>query len=183
MTDHQPRSVFLLTVRVRFHELDPLGHVNNAVFLTYLEEAAIEHAAAAGWLSSRLREHGGVFIARRHEIDFLQPAVEGDLLQVRTWAEAMNGARARRAYEIIRLNRAEGASPRDGLIDVADFEPAQRAALLVRARTEWAFVDVVAGRPRRIPAEVRDDFLLATAGKPIGNVTPNAPPLRHHSAE
>ncbi|MDQ4099606.1 MAG: acyl-CoA thioesterase, partial [Chloroflexota bacterium] len=151
MTDQPPRSVFLLTVRVRFHELDPLGHVNNAVFLTYLEEAAIEHAAAAGWPSSRLREHGGVFIARRHEIDFLQPAVEGDLLQVRTWAEAMSGARARRAYEIIRLDRADSARPQDGLVDVADVEPAQRAALLVRALTEWAFVDVVEGRPRRIP--------------------------------
>ena len=105
MTETQPRGVFLLTVRVRFHELDPLGHVNNAVFLTYLEEAAIEHSAAAGWPASRLREHG-VFIARRHEIDFLQPAVEGDVLQVRTWAESMSGARAIRAYEIARLNRA-----------------------------------------------------------------------------
>jgi acyl-CoA thioester hydrolase len=160
----QPRGVFLLTVRVRFHELDPLGHVNNAVFLTYLEEAAIEHAAAAGWPSSRLREHGGVFIARRHEIDFLQPAIEGDLLQVRTWAESMSGARALRAYEIVRLDRTVGELPLDGLIDVADLEPAPRNALLVRARTEWAFVDVAAGRPRRIPASVRDDFLLAADG-------------------
>jgi acyl-CoA thioester hydrolase len=161
----QPRGVFLLTVRVRFHELDPLGHVNNAVFLTYLEEAAIEHAAAAGWPSSRLREHGGVFIARRHEIDFLQPAIEGDLLQVRTWAESMSGARALRAYEITRLDRAEGGSPpQDGLVDAANVEPIARDRLLVRARTEWAFVDVAAGRPRRIPAAVRDDFLLATEG-------------------
>ncbi len=182
MTDHEPRRVFLLTVRVRFHELDPLGHVNNAVFLTYLEEAAIEHAAAAGWPSSRLREHGGVFIARRHEIEFLQPAVEGDLLQVRTWAEAMSGARALRAYEIVRLDRAEGVPPQDGLIDVADVEPARREALLVRARTEWAFVDVVAGRPRRIPAAVREDFLLATEGKVVNTAAPNAPPRRRHSS-
>ncbi len=144
-------------MRVRFHELDPLGHVNNAVYLTYLEEAAIEHAAAAGWPASRLREHGGVFIARRHEIDFLQPAVEGDVLQVRTWAESMSGARAHRAYEITRLDRVDGP-PHDGLVDAAEVEPVPRDRLLVRARTEWAFVDVATGRPRRIPAAVRDDF-------------------------
>ena len=162
MTETQPRGVFLLTVRVRFHELDPLGHVNNAVFLTYLEEAAIEHSAAAGWPASRLREHGGVFIARRHEIDFLQPAVEGDVLQVRTWAESMSGARAIRAYEIARLNRADSRPPIDGPVEAADLEPVARDRLLVRARTEWAFVDVVSARPRRIPAAVRDDFLHAS---------------------
>ncbi|MBA2277819.1 MAG: acyl-CoA thioesterase [Chloroflexia bacterium] len=154
-----PRSAFLLTVRVRFHELDPLGHVNNAVYLTYLEEAAIEHAAAAGWPASRLRQHGGVFIARRHEIDFLRPAGEGDLLQVRTWPEAMSGARAVRAYEIVRLDRAAGTPSQDGLIDPTVLPPAPSASLLVRARTEWAFVDVSSGRPRRIPATVRGDFL------------------------
>ena len=159
----QPRGVFLLIVRVRFHELDPLGHVNNAVFLTYLEEAAIEHAAAAGWPAARLRQHGGVFIARRHEIDFLRPAVEGDLLQVRTWAVSMSGARAIRAYEITRLDRALGEQPpQDGLVDAPELAPIARDQLLVRARTEWAFVDVAAGRPRRIPPEVRDDFLHAS---------------------
>ncbi len=153
-----PRSAFLLTVRVRFHELDSLGHVNNAVYLLYLEEAAIEHAAAAGWPASRLREHGGVFIARRHEIDFLRPAGEGDLLQVQTWAEAMSGARAVRVYEIIRLNRTAGTPPLDGLIDAETLPTAPGDTVLVRARTEWAFVDVATGRPRRIPAAVRDDF-------------------------
>lgn len=154
----QFRSAFLLTVRVRFHEIDPLGHVNNAVYLNYLEEAAIDHATAAGWPATRLREHGGVFIARRHEIDYLRPANEGDLLQVRTWPEAMSGARALRAYEIVRLDRTPGAWQVNGLVDAADLDPAPRDALLVRARTEWAFVDVTTGRPRRIPAELRDDF-------------------------
>jgi acyl-CoA thioesterase FadM len=38
---------FLAHVRVRFHDVDALGHVNNAAYLTFLEQAAIDHAALA----------------------------------------------------------------------------------------------------------------------------------------
>ena len=93
----RPLHVYLLHVRVRYHELDPLGHVNNAVYLNWLEQAAIEHAEAAGWGAARLAELGGAFVARRHEVDYLRPAVAGDVLRVATWAESLDGARALRA--------------------------------------------------------------------------------------
>jgi YbgC/YbaW family acyl-CoA thioester hydrolase len=35
-------------LRVRFHELDPCGHVNHAVYLSYLEAARIDHLASRG---------------------------------------------------------------------------------------------------------------------------------------
>src|SRR5215218_6452933 len=75
-----PRSGFLAHFRVRYHEMDALGHVNNAVYLHYLEQAAIEHSSALGFTSELLERLGGLFIARRHEIDYLRPAVVGDLL-------------------------------------------------------------------------------------------------------
>ena len=91
----KPRSGFIAYVRVRFHECDPLGHVNNAVYLAYLEQAAIDHAAAAGWPAARLRaELGAVFVARKHEIEFLLPSFENDILEVMTWPETVSGARA-----------------------------------------------------------------------------------------
>jgi YbgC/YbaW family acyl-CoA thioester hydrolase len=86
ITDVRP-SRFLAHVRVRFHDIDALGHVNNAAYLTYLEQAAIDHAALAGFDMARMRELGGLFIARRHELDFLKPAYERDLLQIETWIE------------------------------------------------------------------------------------------------
>jgi hypothetical protein len=52
-----------------------------------------------------------------------------------TWAEAMSGARAIRAYEIVHLDRTESGPPQDGLIDAADVEPTTRDRLLVRAWT------------------------------------------------
>lgn len=65
--------VFETCFRVRFHEVDALGHVNNAAYLNYLEQAAIDHATFLGLDLRRLQALGGVFVARRHEIVFLKP--------------------------------------------------------------------------------------------------------------
>jgi acyl-CoA thioester hydrolase len=187
-------NVFLAEVRVRYHELDPLGHVNNAVYLNYLEQAAVDHAAAAGWSAARLRALGGVFIARRHEVDYLRPAVEGDRLRVATWAIALRGARAFRAYEVARVAPdapplaelatgeastggdagADGRAPRFGhhagglLLAPEDVPPTERAEVVVRARTEWAYVDTATGRPRRIPPEVIAAFAYPEPAPPPG---------------
>lgn len=153
------RHLYLAHFRVRFHELDPLGHVNNAVYLNYLEQTAIDHAAAEGYGSTILRELGGVFIARRHEITYLRPALENDLLRVTTWPAEMSGARAIRAYEITRLVLDPGQPvPSDGIREMTELPTEDE--VIVSARTEWAYVDTVSGRPRRIPLEVRDAFLF-----------------------
>jgi acyl-CoA thioester hydrolase len=149
-----------LYVRVRHHEIDSLGHVNNASYLNYLEQAAIDHAAAAGYDAAHLRELGGTFVARRHEVDYLRPAVAGDWLRVTTWPVELGAARAIRAYEIARVPEDDREPGRlgDGL-----FLPEEVAAtgddVVVRARTVWAYVDVVSGRPRRMPAEIGAAFL------------------------
>jgi acyl-CoA thioester hydrolase len=150
--------IYLAHFRVRHHELDPLGHVNNAAYLNYLEQAAIDHAAAAGYDEERLREIGGTFVARRHEIDYLRPARAGDWLRVTTWPVELGAARALRLYQINRLTPSESTT--DGLY-TPDQGPIPAGDLLVRARTEWAWIDVQTGRPRRLPAEVIRAFVKA----------------------
>jgi acyl-CoA thioester hydrolase len=142
---------FLTCVRVRFHEVDALGHVNNAAYLTYLEQAAIDHAALAGFDMARMRELGGLFIARRHELDFLKPAYERDLLQIETWIDEVRGARAIRRYEVRRIENGGDRCPPDRLIAAGD-EPAPGEPIM-NARTEWVYVDA-AGRPKRMPPEL-----------------------------
>ena len=175
--DPAPTAVYVAHVRVRHHEADPLNHANNAAYLNYLEQAAIDHAAAAGFGAALLRERGGVFIARRHEIDYLRPAFAGDWLRVATWALSLGGARAHRAYQLSRLGPEEFSAsesappvpPPDRLYAPAD-APGPGGEILVRARTEWAFVDVTTGRPRRIPADLHGAFIgartAATEGPP-----------------
>ena len=158
--DPAPANLYVAHFRVRFHETDPLGHVNNAVYLNYLEQAAIDHAAAAGFGADLLRERGGVFIARRHEIDYLRPALADDWLRVVTWAVDLVGARAIRAYQIVRVPPKDiaGGSLVDGLIPLTDTTTAP-GDIIVRARTEWAYVDVDSGRPKRVPPDLRAAFL------------------------
>lgn len=151
-----PHTGYVAHFRVRHHEMDALGHVNNAVYLHYLEQTAIEHSTALGYSGERLRELGGLFIASRHEIDYLRPAVAGDLLQVVTWVAEMGGARSRRDYVILRRELPTGhAVPLDGIVATGEAAPGE---LLVRARTQWAWVGVEDGRPRRIPPALRAVF-------------------------
>lgn len=157
----RPKTAFVCWFRVRFGECDPLGHVNNAVYLTYLEQAAIDHAALGGWPETRLRDEiGAVFVARRHEIEYLRPATAGMVLEVRTWPSAMSGARAFREYEMGISTEADPARRIDRLVAPDEIAPFARADLVVRARTEWAFMNVTTGRPARIPGVVIDDFLI-----------------------
>src|SRR5690606_18615019 len=71
--------------------------------------------------------------------EYLRPAFLHEQIVVRTWVATFGKATSLRRYEIHR--------------------PADQR-LLARASTDWAFVDFVAGRPKRVPAEVADCFIL-----------------------
>jgi acyl-CoA thioester hydrolase len=85
---------------------------------------------------------GSALVVRRHELDYLMPVLEGDALDVETWVEDWRGASVRRHTTVTRV--------RDG-------------ALMTRAATTWAFIDLTTGRPRRIPEELRVAFGAAAA--------------------
>lgn len=121
-----------LRVRVRHYEMDALGHVNNAVYLHYVEEAAIEHARALGFDEARWRELGGTWVVHRHEIDYRRPAVAGDELDVTTQILSIERVTATRRTTIVRAS--------DGV-------------MVAESLTHWVWVGPD-GRPRRLPPQV-----------------------------
>jgi acyl-CoA thioester hydrolase len=139
-------------VRVRFHEVDSLGHVNNAAYVNYLEQAAIDHATFLGLTIDRLRALGGVFVARRHDILFLRPAHTGDFLRIVTWLGEPQGARVERNYLVVREPDPPAVAPVAGAA-LRGVDPIPDDLLAVRATTEWVFASET-GMPRRIPAEI-----------------------------
>ena len=128
---------FQTLLRVRHYEMDALGHVNNAVYQNYLEQAAIEHSESLGFNFELYQELGGVFVMRRVEIDYLRPAVASDTLEITTWLEEIRGTRARRRYEIRKQHKDD---------------------LLVTAEALWVWVDTKTMRPRPIPDVLLSKF-------------------------
>jgi acyl-CoA thioester hydrolase len=75
-TEHQT------TLAVRSYECDSYGHVNNAVYLNYLELARHEMLAALGMNFAALRSAGFGLVVARIDIRYRRPAVEGDALTI-----------------------------------------------------------------------------------------------------
>jgi acyl-CoA thioester hydrolase len=129
------RPRFELTFTAAPEHIDELGHVNNAVWVQWMERVAVAHWEA---LADPAHKDAYYWVVVRHEIDYLRAAHEGDAITVRTWVgEAPKGARFDRFVEFTGAN----------------------GKLCVRAKTQWAIIDKAAGRPIRVPPEVVAPFV------------------------
>jgi acyl-CoA thioester hydrolase len=129
---------------VRFSDCDPLAHVNNAVYLTYLEQARITlwRAQLGAWprpMAPGAAREG--FILARAEVDFRAQAREGDTLEVRLALAGFGRTSATYDYEIVNVG--------DG-------------HLVAEAKTVQVWIDYDAGRP--VPLT---DALKQTLSTPV----------------
>jgi len=130
-----PARPFEKTITATAADADELGHVNNAVWVRWIQDMATAH-----WEAAAPAEHQAayVWVVIRHEIDYLRALLPGETVTGRTWvAEAPKGARFDRHVEF---------AGDDG-------------KLRVKARTTWAILDKATGRPLRVPPEVAAPFL------------------------
>lgn len=103
---HPPGWLIRLRILVRFSDCDPLGHVNNATYSTYLEQARIVLWRRQAGLELRSAAQAGGhrgegFILARTEIDFRSQAHDGDVLEVRLGLAGFGRTSATYAYEIV----------------------------------------------------------------------------------
>lgn len=124
--------VFSLSITVQETDLDELQHVNNIVYLRYLQEAAIAH-----WYSRAPQHIAEAFrwVVRQHQITYYQPAFLAEELTVTTWVEEFKGVTSLRQYEI---HRGE--------------------TRLIEASTTWISLDAHTLRPKRITDDVMPYF-------------------------
>jgi len=129
------RPLFEVALTAGPEHIDELGHVNNAVWVQWIQQVAVAH-----WDSVSSPEHRDTYywVVVRHEIDYLRPAVEGDRLTARTWVGD--------APKCARFDRFVEFTGPDGKI-------------CVRSRTDWAIIDKALGRPIRVPPEVIAPFV------------------------
>ena len=92
-------EAFELAVELRPGDIDELGHVNNVVYLRWVQEAAVAHWYA---VASAADQTSLVWVVLRHEIDYKLAAVQGDRIVARTWTGSASGLRFERHTEIVR---------------------------------------------------------------------------------
>jgi acyl-CoA thioester hydrolase len=127
---------FEMTIPVLPGDIDEQNHVNNTVYLRWVQDVATAHWRAVA--SPKAQEIIG-WVVLRHEIDYKGPATLGDEVVLRTWV----GKATRLTFERF----TEVRRNRDG-------------RLLSEARTLWCPIDVQTGRPVRVSAEVRSQFSI-----------------------
>lgn len=125
-----PGHIHIARWHVRQYELDSFGHVNNAVYLNYVEQIAVEHSESLGVGRVWCEANGGAWIVRRHEITYRLPAMAGDEIEMKTEVLGFRAATGTRRTTISRV--------KDG-------------AALVECTTEWVWLKMPEGRPSRVP--------------------------------
>ena len=125
-----------MTVPVLPADIDEQNHVNNTVYLRWIQEVATAHWES---LASAETQAAIGWVVLRHEIDYRSPAALSDEIVLRTWVGKASRLKFERFTEIHRQidNR-----------------------LLVEGRTLWVPIDVLTGKPTRVPAELRAQFSI-----------------------
>jgi len=133
---------FLLRLTVAGGDIDAFGHVNNAVYVTWLDRAAWAHSAALGVTIEDCIKLGRGMVVGRTVIHYSRSALNGDDLEVATWL-----APGHRRTTIARRFQIRRASDR---------------ASLLRAEIEYTCIDLQSGHAARWPVLFRQAYVPAS---------------------
>jgi len=112
--------------------VDENGHVNNVVYIQWMQDVATLHFLAVGGTEA-MQEAGATWVVRSHNIEYLAPLYAGEEVMVLTWVVNFRRVRSLRRYRFVRTGDE---------------------VLLARGETDWVFVDTESGRPCKIPDEI-----------------------------
>ncbi len=128
-----------LPITVLPDDIDDLGHVNNVVYLRWIQDVAIAHWGAAATPEQQAEV---AWVALRHEIDYKLPTLLGDEVVARTWVGTAESHRFERNTEIVRVRDQK---------------------VLARGRTVWCPINRATGRRTRVSEAVRQRFSVPAA--------------------
>lgn len=135
MSEPIPPGAFRQRVVASDGDIDELGHVNNAVWVRWIQDVAVAHWRS---LATAAEDAAAYWVVTRHEIDYRAALLPGEAAIGATWVpDPPRGARFDRRVCFVREH--------DGRV-------------LIDARTTWAMIDRASGRPMRVPAELADRF-------------------------
>jgi acyl-CoA thioester hydrolase len=116
-------------------DIDELGHVNNAVWVRWIQDVAVAHWMA---IASAEQNAAYIWVITRHEIDYRGNMSAGETVTAETWVQ--DPPRGARFDRMMRFTGEDGR-------------------VKVEARTTWAVLDRASGRLVRVPKDVAERFL------------------------
>lgn len=123
-------------------EADGYGHINNSVYLSWLDQCVWSHCQAVAMPPEKCVELNRGFAAVRHEIDYLSSAYPGNKVAIANWVTANDGRlRAERRFQIIRVTDNK---------------------TLLRARSDYICTNLANGKPARMPKVFNDCFAVGS---------------------
>ena len=134
----QLEPIYTYEITVPDEAVDENGHVNNVMYVQWMQDAAVRHYEAMGGRQITI-DIGATWVVRSHMVEYLRPAFASERIKVETWVVNMRRVRSLRRYRFLRS---------------ADEQ------VLVRGETDWVFVDANSGAPRAVPVEVTKLFTL-----------------------
>jgi acyl-CoA thioester hydrolase len=131
---------FMLSFTARAEHIDVMGHVNNAVWVQWMEAIATAH-----WEADAAPEHVAAYawVVTRHAIDYRGNVTAGQSVTAHTFIPA--GPTGARFDRLVEFRNAAGKT-------------------IVSAKSTWALIDRASGRVVRVPADVAARFLPDRAG-------------------
>lgn len=129
-----PVNCWHTAVTVLDTDIDRLGHVNNVVYLRYVQEVAEAHWNA---IATPEQQKNAIWVVRRHEIDYSHPILPGQAVTGLTWVHRPEGTRFDRSVWLV--------SP-------------DRKTLFARAKTTWLLLDNETMRPKRVDEQLLKAF-------------------------
>ncbi len=134
---------FFIEVTATPADVDSFGHVNNVVYIRWLESCAWAHSAAVGLAETRCLETARGMAVRTINVDYLAACYAGDCISVGNWISANDGKlRVTRTYQL--LNTTTGVT-------------------VMRGNVDFVCMNLTRGRPVRMPVEFRQAYRATIA--------------------
>lgn len=122
-------TIFDLKIQVQPAHIDVLGHVNNVMYIQWMQDVAEAHIEALGLGLAQYLELKHAMVAVEHHVQYRRAALEGEEVILRTWLDDINALYSFRQY--------------------AFYRPKDQSILFV-GNTKWACIEIATGRPKRM---------------------------------
>ncbi|MCR9154079.1 MAG: thioesterase [Bacteroidetes bacterium] len=123
---HQKMEKYQHRIKVQQEHLDDLKHVNNVIYLQWVQDIAAKH-----WFARAGKESGVIWVVRKHSIEYFNAAHLNDDLDVQTWVISMSGLISKRKVVFYR-----------------------EESLICECVSDWVMLDAQSFKPKRIPEEL-----------------------------